>query len=49
MDVADDQDKYMDFPAFLGGSDLKAPSSCHGMKPSEAQDDDGQLVHRSSS
>ena len=50
MDVADEQDKYVDFPAFLGGSDQKAPSSRrHGMKPSVAQDDDGQLVHRSAS
>jgi len=43
FDVADKRDKYVDFPAFLGGSDVKLTS-----ETATSDDvDDMQLVHTS--
>ena len=45
LDMADDKDKYLDFPAFLGGSGAKVAAD--GSPPSGV-DDDSQLVHTGS-
>ena len=44
LDMADDKDKYLDFPAFLGGSSAKVASD--GSPESDV--DDSQLVHTGS-
>lgn len=43
--MTDGKEKYLDFPAFLGGSDVKIAS----VRAVLDGDDDNQLVHTSSS
>jgi hypothetical protein len=46
LDMSDDNDKYMDFPAFLGGSGIKFATL---PVPLDDDESDTQLVHTGSS